>query len=136
MASLSVHTKKIWSVCQSKYSYSKQWLPNEGGNECIGLMSGTTDTSFFAFECAFEPTGFARSIKVSILLLFLPGVVWMAFNLLYVIQSFKKESPLEYVMFRSSVALLAILNASYLRYARHLLPPLKHATPWPGDQIN
>ncbi|GMH38983.1 hypothetical protein BSKO_06881 [Bryopsis sp. KO-2023] len=80
----------------------------------LGLMSGAAENnSFFAPECAFLTDAMPRSMKATILFVFLPGVVWGAFSMLYSIFSFKKDSPFEYIKLRSFTALLAVLHASY-----------------------
>ncbi|GMH38976.1 hypothetical protein BSKO_06874 [Bryopsis sp. KO-2023] len=80
-----------------------------------GLVSGVADNnSFFATECAFDTSALPRSIKTTILLVFLPGVVWAAYSMLYLKSSRKKNNPFEYIKFHSITALLAVLSAAYI----------------------
>ncbi|GMH38875.1 hypothetical protein BSKO_06773 [Bryopsis sp. KO-2023] len=85
------------------------------------MISGVADgNSFFSFDCAFasEKNGLSRSIKASILLGFIPIIVWVKIILLYAGYALKTKKLFQKFKLWSCVALLAVLQASYISATR------------------
>ncbi|GMH38879.1 hypothetical protein BSKO_06777 [Bryopsis sp. KO-2023] len=85
------------------------------------MISGVADgNSFFSFDCAFAAgkNGLSRSIKASVLLGFIPIIVWVTIILVYAAYALKTKKSFQKFKLWSCVALLAVLQASYISATR------------------